>query len=84
MSYPRDLDELSEEELVAELSRRGRCRNSGLCDYCGRKLGIAPACRFPERHRPSVTTDESKAEILRRAAIMRGFVRDTTKEITGE
>lgn len=50
MSYPRDLDEVSEKELVSEISRRKLLRRKGNCDYCGRPAGCIPACRFPERH----------------------------------
>jgi hypothetical protein len=49
MSYPKDLDEYSEKELVAELNRRFVVRSRGVCDYCGRSPE-APACKFPERH----------------------------------
>ena len=49
MSYPKDLDEYSEKELVAELNRRFVARSRGVCDYCGRPPE-APACKFPERH----------------------------------
>lgn len=49
MSYPRDLDEYTEEELRAELRRREAFRALGLCDYCGRPA--LTTCRFPDRHR---------------------------------
>lgn len=50
MSYPRDLDEYSENELLEEIERRRTVRERGLCDYCGRKPTTSP-CKFPERHR---------------------------------
>ena len=50
MSYRLDLDELPEETLHQELARREKLRHEGRCDYCGRILGIYPACKFPERH----------------------------------
>ena len=49
MSYPRDLDEIHEEELQAELRRRETDRLAGLCDYC-HKPSSHPPCRFPDRH----------------------------------
>ena len=53
VSYPRDLDEFTEEELREKLARREECRARGVCDYC-EKNGNAPKCRFPRRH-PSRT-----------------------------
>ena len=54
MSYPRDLDEFAEKELVAELERRERLRRRGLCDYCGSPAGVlfpnGRTCSHPERH----------------------------------
>jgi hypothetical protein len=49
VSYPKDLDEYTEAELKAELERRQKAREAGLCDYCGRQPS-QPACRFPERY----------------------------------
>jgi hypothetical protein len=53
MSYPRDIDEIPEAELLAELCRRRQLRDGGLCDYCGRNRDSKP-CRFPERHRAHI------------------------------
>jgi hypothetical protein len=50
MSYPCDIDEMTEKELEEELKRRARARERGLCDYCGRKPTV-PVCRMAERHR---------------------------------
>lgn len=50
MSYPKDLDEYPDHALKAELQRREKNRLDGLCDYCGQKLGVKPACRMKERH----------------------------------
>lgn len=50
MSYPRDLDEMSEDELRLEIIRRREARLAGQCDYCARPLDAEPACRFPGRH----------------------------------
>jgi hypothetical protein len=58
VSYPRDLDEFSEEELRDELARREEARRLGLCDYCGRN-GNATKCRFSNRH-PSRPKKEKK------------------------
>lgn len=52
MSYPRDLDEYSDVELVGEVTRRKEARAKGLCDYCNRPVS-EPSCRFPLRHRPA-------------------------------
>ena len=49
MSYPKDLDEYTDNELTHELQRRMRLRERGLCDYCGR-TDVTPTCKFPERH----------------------------------
>lgn len=46
-----DLDEQSDQELVAELERRAALRSKGKCDYCGGDTN-ATACRFPSRHSP--------------------------------
>ena len=44
MSYPRDLDEIPEDELHDELARREKKRDAGLCDYCG-QAPEAPVCK---------------------------------------
>ncbi len=36
MSYPRDLDDYSDDELINELARRCAERSKGNCDYCRR------------------------------------------------
>lgn len=53
MSYPKDLDEYTQEELKAELTRRQLQQSQGNCDYCGRKCGAFPPCKFHERHGPT-------------------------------
>lgn len=50
MSYPRELEEYDDEELKAEIERRGEAAKKKLCSYCNRKI-TASACRFPERHK---------------------------------
>jgi len=54
MSYPRDLDEYTSEDLVAEIMRRQAARASERCDYCNR-LPTQDACKFPARHNLSTT-----------------------------
>lgn len=51
MSYPRDLDEYSDDELEAERQRRVKLRARGQCPYC-RQDFEDPPCRHPEQHRP--------------------------------
>lgn len=59
MSYPRDLDEYADYELVEELDRRARLRMNNFCTYCG-QAAVTPPCKFPERHY------ESNDELLNR------------------
>lgn len=49
MSYPRDLDEYTADELRAELERREQARRDGVCDYCGRDPRNT-TCRMKSRH----------------------------------
>lgn len=42
MSYPKDLDEYTDEELKRELARRERCKKEGRCSYCGRLAQTNP------------------------------------------
>lgn len=60
MSHPRDLDEISEPELLRELVRRDSLRGHGRCDYCGRKRSSTPICKFQERHTLSGRCDEGE------------------------
>jgi hypothetical protein len=57
MGYPRDLDEIDDRELEAELRRREQSRQRGYCDYCGRPA-TEPTCRFPLRHQLNVVEDQ--------------------------
>lgn len=50
MGYSLDLDEYAEERLLGELTHRAKLRDAGKCDYCGRKQGVDPSCKFPDRH----------------------------------
>lgn len=49
MSYHKDLDEYTEQQLKNELERRRSLRDEGKCDYC-QQLGNTTDCKFPERH----------------------------------
>ena len=60
MSYPRDLDDYSDEELINELARRCAERSKGNCDYCRRPRtettisGVTrptTACKHESRHK---------------------------------
>ena len=59
MSYPKDLDDYSDETLQQELNRRERARQKGKCDYCGKPRGSEPACRLPVRHTAKPKVDLS-------------------------
>ena len=54
MSYPKDLDEYTDDELKDELGRRKQLMLKGLCTYCNRP-GETPTCKFPDRHRQALT-----------------------------
>lgn len=54
MSYPIDLDEMDEDDLVAEIQRRKLMRSMGRCDYCGSK-DRSRKCKMPMRHEASVS-----------------------------
>lgn len=45
----KSLQDYDEKELRAELDRRRRMQDLGLCDYCERN-GDAAACAHPKRH----------------------------------
>jgi hypothetical protein len=49
VSYPKDLDEYTDAQLDAEITRRARLAQKGLCTYCGQPSAADP-CKFPERH----------------------------------
>lgn len=49
MSYPRDIDEYTTEELVGEIMLRQKRRYRERCDYCDRLPDTDP-CKFPARH----------------------------------
>ena len=50
MSYPRDLDEYTDDELTNEIRRRAEHRRLGQCHYCGRPVTAEP-CKFKNLHR---------------------------------
>lgn len=66
MSYPKDLNEYTDIELLEELGGRAESRAGGRCDYCGR-LPIEPECKFPGRHGRLFTQVDS--EVRRRLEI---------------
>lgn len=49
MSYPKDLDEYDEGELLAEVATRQTARRLGQCDYCYRPRDTEP-CKMETRH----------------------------------
>lgn len=49
MSYPKDLEDYSDDELKNELMRRDQARRNGLCDYCMRPYMLRP-CKYLGRH----------------------------------
>ena len=55
MSYPMELDEISEFLLQDELYRRATCRKNKLCPYCDQPIW-APPCKMREWHRPKIIT----------------------------
>lgn len=46
-----NLEDYSEEALEKELIRRKKCRDEGICDYCGRIINAIPSCRMFFRHK---------------------------------
>lgn len=73
MSYPIDLDEYTEEQLVTELRRRLAARKAGKCDYCNRPP-TEPTCKFPERHRPMGCRCTEKGLYLWNPCGIHGFI----------
>lgn len=45
MSYPKDLDDYCDAELMRELGRRKKLRDVGKCAYCSRDLATH-ACKY--------------------------------------
>lgn len=60
MSYPKDLDEYTDQELSRELTHRAERRYHGRCDYCHRLRDEGEPCKFPRRHRMALNTKEAK------------------------
>jgi hypothetical protein len=57
VSYPKDIDEMTEAELLGELRLRESRRANGWCDYCCHYSHESP-CRFPKRHHdPRIVRD---------------------------
>jgi len=50
VALPKDLDEIPEDQLLAELQRRAAQQAAGLCDYCGQNPKLTAPCRSPGRH----------------------------------
>lgn len=76
-----DLDEYDEVKLVKELIGRRIARDTGLCDYCGRKPNDG-MCKFPERHKGNVESgalflaDVSRKNLMRSRRWHPGFPKD--------
>jgi hypothetical protein len=51
MTHLKQIDELSDGELIDEVLSRLQLELRGKCGYCGRRLDTLPECRFPDRHR---------------------------------
>lgn len=49
------LDEIPESKLREEIERREAARKSKRCDYCFRKRGSDPPCKYRDRHEGEVT-----------------------------
>ncbi len=60
MSYPRDIDEYTNLELVAELKLRADRTYYGRCDYCDRFKDEGEPCKFPRRHVVAMTQHEAQ------------------------
>lgn len=48
MSYPRDLEDYADWELLAEINKRNKYRLEDKCDYCG--SNHPDLCSKPVRH----------------------------------
>lgn len=81
MSYPRDLDEYSEEELYRELTARRITRDAGMCDYCNRPFD-SPSCKEYDRHKgevirgPLFFSDVTRVNVTRCKRWHPGFPKD--------
>lgn len=54
MSYPTDLDEYEDREIIQEFARRAKLAEEHKCSYCGKPYGSEPICKFPHRHNPTL------------------------------
>lgn len=52
MGYFRELDEMSDKELVDEIKRRRNRRQEGKCAYCGQPFGCENPCRLHDKRMP--------------------------------
>lgn len=50
MSYPKDIEDYTTEELLVEVKRRLACKARGQCHYCLRPHDTSP-CKFPNVHK---------------------------------
>lgn len=50
MSYPKDLEEYSDQELLREVERRFGCWEDKVCSYCHRRLHSDPPCKMNALH----------------------------------
>jgi len=91
MSYPRDLDEMSDEEITKEYLRRRNCRMQHECHYCGKRLdGPGPACKISEHNIPFPAHIATEAVMQQVAATIdsmlpngRGFVLTIAHTVPG-
>lgn len=84
VSYPKDIEDYSLEELEEEIERRVSLQHKDLCDYCERPAGSLPACKHPDRHGTRVVKDLSVEEavdmIARGSSIMTQGVRESLSD----
>jgi len=77
MGYPTEIDEISDEKLIAEVRRRYQVHQSSGCTYCGRSI-LEETCRFPEFHRAQknspvdalIETESSEKRAWKRVVIL--------------
>jgi hypothetical protein len=69
VTYPRSLDEISDEELRAELLRRDELRRKNRCAYCKGMKGVEPSCRRKEEHTAYVEPSQVEKEKARDDAL---------------
>jgi hypothetical protein len=50
VSYPKDLEDYTDQQLLEEILRRAKLRADGVCDYCG-SPATKPTCAHVYRHK---------------------------------